>query len=565
MQLCIPSLLQKIKKMKIRTDFAIRTGASHEVNSIPCEDTCLAGPLPNGDAHFVVVSDGCSNGGQTHLGSITIARMLVKAIFNKYMRLQKEMKEAVLQHVEATAAHQPKRSSFMKFLGFVSNTDVDSTKTVPLKWFRQPLQIAVSQLVDSAAKVLLLVPKDLATTMTYGIFSKEEGFVRIIGDGMFGVRFRDGTVNLYKYEWIQNDGKATTGGAYYPYLYRGENAAEFINEYGNKGTYSNRCFVGRIYTNRKTDLAVETPQKLGVDLIDAEIAKKRDEISNLKTLIAQNERKMPMLTSYEPRRPVLPESLKHLPQVPVPPAPFKDKGPKELYIFRKIREYKYANKVKEYERLKQHYEEYISRKASRRNPYNAEQLKYDKALDSYERKLHDHLEEVKCWEEKCQPYHDKIASLKSQIDYLLNSTDEGKEGMNYLEEVKKAYTEKVTEYYGDTSVGSGRVDFEISEYYSMEAGMRGATILFGKKDIEEIECIALFSDGIAQISALSWIEAGKKMLEYNAEDLATHDEKPKINGIARRKLASIINRNCIPFDDLSVAVIHFGLPQNNYS
>ncbi len=549
--------------MKIRTDFAIRTGSSHEENSIPCEDTCLAGPLPNGDAHFVVVSDGCSNGGQTHLGSITIARMLVKAIFNKYMRLQKDIKEAALQPVEATTTPQPKRSSIMKFLGFGngSATDTESAKTVPLKWFRQPLQIAVSQLVDSAAKALSLVPKDLAATMSYGIFSKEEGFIRIIGDGMFGVRLRDGTVNLYKYEWIQDDDKATAGGAYYPYLYRGENAAEFTNEYGNKGAYSNRCFVGRFYTNRKTDLAAESPQTLGVDLIDAEIAKKRDEISNLKAMIAHNERKMPILSSYEPKRPVLPESLKHLPEAPVPPAPFKDKGPKEFYIFRKIREYRYSNKVKEYERRKRHYEAYISRRAKRGNPYNDEQLKYDKALESYERKLHDHLEEVKCWEKKCQPYHDKIASLKSEIDYLLTSTDKGKEGMNYWEETKKAYIEKVTEYYDNTSVGSGRKDFEISEYYSMGSGMLGATVLFDKKDIDEIECIALFSDGIAQLSALSWIDAGKKMLEYTAADLATHDEKPKINGIARRKLSSIINRNCVPIDDLSVAVIHFGLPQ----
>jgi len=143
------------------TDSHFLIGYAHLTGGKPCQDFALTGV--EGAAAYAIVSDGCSTGGLTDVGS----RVLVLS----------------------TASAIREHWSTNRIVG--DNTSLEIG-------VRQKLVIVASK------QTLGLKTDDMLATCVYSYISPEGGYFHLQGDGVVALRFTDGSTILHRYEWANN-------------------------------------------------------------------------------------------------------------------------------------------------------------------------------------------------------------------------------------------------------------------------------------------------------------------------------------------------------------------------
>jgi hypothetical protein len=165
------------------TDSHFHIGAFHLTQGKPCQDYCASAGGIDGIT-YAIVSDGCSTGGHTDVGS----RILVLSTAT-----------ALKQH---WSVHRTTQGEAI------------------------PKQISVQQkiVMGTAQQTLGLSQQDMLATCIYVYLSEDGGFVNIQGDGVVAYKYRDGALSLCRYEWDCNT-------PFYP-AYANDHYAAFIGAHG---------------------------------------------------------------------------------------------------------------------------------------------------------------------------------------------------------------------------------------------------------------------------------------------------------------------------------------------
>lgn len=155
---------------------------------------------PIGDGMLAVVSDGCSTGERTDIGSRIIALTTAKAVKG---------------HCEIGTQFTPQQIALLRRDG-----------------------------IRQASFNLGLSFRDLLATCVYAYISPEGGLIHVEGDGVFALKYTNGDITLYRYDWAENK-------PFYPVYHDGKQA--FIAEFGGDlnlprltkkgGRYSNGVFT----------------------------------------------------------------------------------------------------------------------------------------------------------------------------------------------------------------------------------------------------------------------------------------------------------------------------------
>jgi hypothetical protein len=170
--------------MRFVADNHFVIGANHVAAGTPCQDYASSGIEK--DVAFAIVSDGCSKGARTDVGS----RIMVLTT-----------QAAVINHPPAT--------------------ELASV-------LRDPNEINQMQrlLMGTAGQVLGLGREDLLATSVLAHLTQEGGFVHIRGDGVVARVYSDGLIVFNRYDWALNS-------PFYPiYPYADEGNRVFISHHG---------------------------------------------------------------------------------------------------------------------------------------------------------------------------------------------------------------------------------------------------------------------------------------------------------------------------------------------
>lgn len=174
-------------------------GGFHVKHKTPCQDHALC--CMENTSRLIVVSDGCSTGGLTDIGSRII-----------------------------TCA------TIMAFRLYADIGDMDPlSKRLPHVMLNQ-----IRVMAQSNKNMMGLVNKDLYATCVYALMTPTGGFVHVLGDGCVILKFSDGSIIAYTYEWQNNT-------PCYP-IYEGEDLKKFIAvhkqfEEGDKSLTINKIMI----------------------------------------------------------------------------------------------------------------------------------------------------------------------------------------------------------------------------------------------------------------------------------------------------------------------------------
>jgi len=168
--------------MKFNVDHYFHIGHMHYAGGKPCQDHALS--RSNGTYASVIVSDGCSTGGNTDVGSRVISCSTLQAI-----------------------------SDHMGASPYSLETAAESIR------FRQ------RQIVSGVRPILGLEHNDMFATCLYAYLSPFGGLLFVHGDGAIALKFRDGSICVGRYEWANNM-------PFYP-AYEGKSLDAFINAQKN--------------------------------------------------------------------------------------------------------------------------------------------------------------------------------------------------------------------------------------------------------------------------------------------------------------------------------------------
>lgn len=146
---------------KFSTDHYFHIGSAHYSSGKPCQDYALSGS--NESVACAIISDGCSTGRHTDVGARVLTLSTLQAIRN---------------HVKASEG--------------ALNTAVVSITS------RQ------QQFIGTSRIILGLETSDMLATCGYAYLTKHGGFVHIQGDGVVGLKYRDGRIKMSRYEWANN-------------------------------------------------------------------------------------------------------------------------------------------------------------------------------------------------------------------------------------------------------------------------------------------------------------------------------------------------------------------------
>lgn len=147
--------------IRFATDHYFQIGASHLSAGKPCQDYALSGA--NDLVACAIVSDGCSTGRHTDVGS----RVLTLSTL-----------QAIRDHAKA------------------SNGAFDTAKV--------SITSRQQQILSTSRVLLGLDRNDMLATCAYAYVSHLGGFVHVQGDGVIGIKYRDGTIHMTRYEWANN-------------------------------------------------------------------------------------------------------------------------------------------------------------------------------------------------------------------------------------------------------------------------------------------------------------------------------------------------------------------------
>ena len=147
--------------MKFNTDSYFQIGSAHYSAGKPCQDYAVSGS--NESMATAIVSDGCSSGKRTDVGSRVLALGTLEVIVD-HTKAFKDSLDGVVVRIDS----------------------------------RQ------QQIIDTTQIILGLDPDDMLATCLYVYMTLNGGLVHIQGDGAVAFKFKDGHIDMYRYEWADN-------------------------------------------------------------------------------------------------------------------------------------------------------------------------------------------------------------------------------------------------------------------------------------------------------------------------------------------------------------------------
>lgn len=166
------------------TDSYFHIGQTHLGQGKPCQDYAFSSVYEN--VGFAVVSDGCSKGRHTDIGSRVVALATAAAV---------------------------KQNANISLSIFADSEELKNT-----------IRRQQERTIKLTCETLDLELEDMLATCGYVCLSSNLGFIHLRGDGAIAVAQRDGSVKLTSYQWDKN--------APLYIAYSEDNYADFINHHG---------------------------------------------------------------------------------------------------------------------------------------------------------------------------------------------------------------------------------------------------------------------------------------------------------------------------------------------
>jgi hypothetical protein len=168
--------------IKLHTDHHFYIGHTHIRGGTPCQGYATSGVIEG--MAYAVISDGCSTGGETDVGSRLVA-LSTKSAIKESWAVNKQL--------------------------------LDNSK---------PHEIALAQrvMLSGVSESLGLVRNDLLATVVYAWFCSKGGFIHVRGDGVVATKYRNGRIQAVRFDWADNT-------PFYP-AYVSDNYVSFINVHG---------------------------------------------------------------------------------------------------------------------------------------------------------------------------------------------------------------------------------------------------------------------------------------------------------------------------------------------
>lgn len=133
-------------------------GNVHVKSGKPCQDYACSGST--GDVGVAIVSDGCSTGGRTDVGSRVTALSMLSVINDSNLGASQESHRDIFERLK------------------------------------------IRQKANAAS--LELKEPDLYATCIYTFLSSCGGFVGVFGDGVVAFKYQDGRIKMHSFEWNKN-------------------------------------------------------------------------------------------------------------------------------------------------------------------------------------------------------------------------------------------------------------------------------------------------------------------------------------------------------------------------
>ncbi len=170
--------------IELFTDHYFHIGSAHLTSGKPCQDYAISDVYEK--MAFAIVSDGCSTGRHTDVGSRLLSLSTASAIRDHWITRRK----------------------------------IDVIKS--------PVEIGVGQSIVLAGMqdTLGLITEDMLATCVYAYISPQGGIIHIEGDGVVAIKYRNGRILMSNFEWLDNK-------PFYP-AYKNGNLQNFINAHGGK-------------------------------------------------------------------------------------------------------------------------------------------------------------------------------------------------------------------------------------------------------------------------------------------------------------------------------------------
>ncbi len=168
--------------LKLYGDHYFHSGVLHTGNGKPCQDYAISGNF--GEAAFGIVSDGCSSGGNTDVGSRLISLATASAIREHWKTAPK-----------------------------MATQEIDFRRRV--------LTLGIRQLLG-------LETKDMLATCLYIYLTPRGGFAHVAGDGVIAFLNKKGDINMSCFEWNKNM-------PFYP-AYAEDHYKSFVDAHGGDST-----------------------------------------------------------------------------------------------------------------------------------------------------------------------------------------------------------------------------------------------------------------------------------------------------------------------------------------
>lgn len=149
--------------MKFETDSHFLIGKMHINSGKPCQDHALSGNITE-SAAYAIVTDGCSTGHHTDMGSRILSFATVNAIKEEWERTR-----------DFTRDTTSSRIAFQQQVG-----------------------------IQSQRRILGLSTMDLLATCVYVAVSETGGYIHVQGDGVFAVQTKKGEIFMTRLDWQDN-------------------------------------------------------------------------------------------------------------------------------------------------------------------------------------------------------------------------------------------------------------------------------------------------------------------------------------------------------------------------
>ena len=166
-------------------DHHFHIGSLHLRTGMPCQDYALSGI--DRSSTFAIISDGCSKGGYTDMGSRLISFATATA----------------LREYEATRHVIPDEAMVR---------EINMHQRIFLGGIRQSLKLNT---------------RDMLATCGYAYMGSDGGFIHLRGDGVIARAYVDGTIDASSFSW----GEGEKNAPFYP-AYLDDGCAEFIDFHG---------------------------------------------------------------------------------------------------------------------------------------------------------------------------------------------------------------------------------------------------------------------------------------------------------------------------------------------